>query len=313
MREEILIRYVAKECTQAENTEVLAWIAQNPEHQKQLDALFFVWEQSKTMQHRTSIAPEDSLERLKQKVQQNRSDKGIRTLWLKAVAVVICICAVGLLGRHYYGATEILQAGSTESTTTATLVDGSVVTLNKNSLLDYPDRFKGNKRVVELKRGEAFFKVSPDKQKPFFIRANRVSIRVVGTSFNVKIKNETTEVIVETGKVMVTGQKETWTLVPGQKLLLSKNGTLLEDGKADQLYQYYRSHVFVAKNTPLWRMVEVLNEAYQADIIVPDKNLRQLPLNSTFRNDNLEDILSVIAQTFQLKIQRNGQQIRLIR
>ena len=94
--------------------------------------------------------------------------------------------------------------------------DGSVITVNKNSTLSYPSEFKGKTREVAL-NGEAFFKVTPNKEKPFIIHVNDVTVRVVGTSFNIRSEKGKTEVIVETGIVQVTKNKRTVSLLPKRK------------------------------------------------------------------------------------------------
>lgn len=316
MKEELLIRYIAGECNAQEHREVQQWAAEDKAHQKRLDALMFVWNSTEDIKHHTDIDAASSLLRLKDKAE---SRKGISETgsfsWVKIAAVLICVIAVGglLFKYDHFWAGEQMQAITNENVEETLLADGSVVTLNKNSLLGYPESFKGNQRTVRLMKGEAFFKVTPDKHKPFLIDANRVTIKVVGTSFNVKLVQENTEVIVETGKVTVFAGGKSWSLLPGQKLLIGSEGQLVKEGPADLLYQYYRSKVFAAKNTPLWRMVEVLNEAYQVNISIPDQNLRNLPLNTTFRNESLDDILNIIGQTFQLRIEKKDREIRLVK
>lgn len=314
MKEDLLIKYVAGECSPEEKSKILKWAAEDAEHQKRLDGLVFVWNSTENIKHDSSIDAQASLSRLKDKVEFHQEMRR-PLLWLKIAAILICICAAGgtLWHQFYSVRTETMQALTKENVAETKLADGSVVTLNKNSLLDYPERFKGNKRMVKLARGEAFFKVSPDKNKPFLIDANLVTIRVVGTSFNVKLIHKNTEVIVETGKVEVSAAGKSWSLLPGQKLLIGAEGQVLKEGNTDLLYQYYRSGEFVAKNTPLWRMTEVLNEVYQVNIVIPDQNLRTLPLNTTFKKESLGDILKVIAQTFQLRVDKKGTEIRLIK
>jgi ferric-dicitrate binding protein FerR (iron transport regulator) len=70
----------------------------------------------------------------------------------------------------------------------------------------------------------------------------------------------------------------------------------------DRLYNYYRSKEFVCDDTPLWKLVEVLNEAYGANIIIENKELRGLKLNTTFNNESLDRILEVIATTFDITV-----------
>ena len=85
-----------------------------------------------------------------------------------------------------------------------TLSDGSSVILQPNSKLSYPKIFTGNERKVYLS-GEGFFEISKNRKKPFFVYANEIVTKVVGTSFRVKAYPDQpdVEVIVRTGKVKV--------------------------------------------------------------------------------------------------------------
>ena len=192
------------------------------------------------------------------------------------------------------------------------LPDGSVVTVNKNSRLTYPGEFAQNQREVTLLGGEAFFNVVPDQAKPFIVRVQDITVRVVGTSFNVKHGGGKTEVIVETGSVLVSQQSHQIRLQPREKVrVAAKNPKLVREQNKDQLYTYYRSNEFVANQTPLWRMVEVLNEAYDARIVIARKELRDLPLTTTFKNQSLDTILTVIKETLHLEVVKSGDQIIL--
>lgn len=66
-----------------------------------------------------------------------------------------------------------------------TLPDQTKVTLNRYSSLTYPDRFKEDRREVQL-QGEAYFEVEKDARHPFVVKADPVEVEVLGTHFNVE-------------------------------------------------------------------------------------------------------------------------------
>ena len=183
-----------------------------------------------------------------------------------------------------------------------TLPDGSVITLNKRSTVTYPSKFKGDTRAITLK-GEAFFNVAPDKKKPFIISVNDVQVTVVGTSFNIKSENGNTEVVVETGIVRVTRSGKIVELNAGEKIVMSANDNIAsKEAVDDKLYNYYRSKEFVCDETPLWKLVQVLNEAYDAKIIIGRKELNDIRITTTFYNESLEKVLEVIHLTLDIEI-----------
>jgi ferric-dicitrate binding protein FerR (iron transport regulator) len=191
------------------------------------------------------------------------------------------------------------------------LPDGSMVTLNKHSQVSFPEKFSNDKRVLQLS-GEAFFKVKPDKKKPFEVHTNNVTITVVGTSFNVRSRGDTTEIIVETGLVEVATEKQTILLRPGQKAITGFNEAILQkQANTDQLYNYYRSKKFVCENTPLWKLVDKLNEAYDVQIIFGNSAARNLPLTTTFDNEPFDKILNILSTTFNISVVKEKGQIIL--
>jgi ferric-dicitrate binding protein FerR (iron transport regulator) len=192
-----------------------------------------------------------------------------------------------------------------------TLPDGSVVTLNKHSSLVYSKDFNEKTRDVVLK-GEAFFSVAPNKQKPFEIKVGEVKVHVVGTSFNVKEESSQTEVIVETGVVKVSVADEFVKLLPKEKVVVHKNNAKLDVTKSeDLLYNYYRTKTFECNNTPLYELVVALNKTYDTQIVIANDNTKRLRMTTTFKDMPLGDILKIIAKTFNLSIEQHDGEITL--
>ena len=136
-----------------------------------------------------------------------------------------------------------------------------------------------------------------------FYSVNDVRVTVVGTSFNIKSENGSTEVVVETGIVRVTRSGKTVELTAGEKINLHANDSnVTKEAVTDKLYNYYRSKVFVCDDTPLWKLVQVLNEAYDANIIIGRKELNDKKLNTTFNNESLEQVLEIIHLTFDITV-----------
>ncbi len=61
----------------------------------------------------------------------------------------------------------------------------------------------------------------------------------------------------------------------------------------------------------IWKVVEVLNEAYDVNIVIEKKDLRAMPLTTTFNNESLDNILNIIQQTFNISVIKKDNQIIL--
>jgi ferric-dicitrate binding protein FerR (iron transport regulator) len=231
--------------------------------------------------------------------------------WVGAAAVLL-VLAVG--GWMYFshsdqGAMQFALR-SEGGVLRDTLEDGTIVTLNKHSRLKGLTHFTSTDRTVELE-GEGFFEVASDKSRPFSVRTKDAVIRVLGTSFNVRSSGEQTEVIVETGRVVVG--KEESQLIPlkaQERVVISSAGASVE-GSHDELYNYYRTKEFVCNGTPLGRLVEVLNAAYGARIEIADSGHAKLPLTTTFQDGSLDEILQIVSKTLKLSIDKKEGRIIL--
>ena len=231
---------------------------------------------------------------------------------MRIAATVIIVLGIGILGYWIFNdRTNEMTVVAQQMVVIDTLPDNSVVTVNKGSSISYLSKFKGETRQVSLK-GEAFFNVTPNKKKPFIISVNDVQITVVGTSFNVKTVNGNTDVVVETGIVKVTRAGKTVELKANEEVVVNaKDSALTKEKVSDQLYKYYRTKEFICDDTPLWKLVEVINEAYNSHVVIGDPALKDMGITTTFNNESLEQVLNVISLTLNIKIVKEGDTIIL--
>ena len=315
--DDLLVKYMLGEANEEERLFVEEWINISIDNKKQFEDFKTIWEESKQLVMVSAVDENAAWQRLKSRIYQPKQTAIIKKMnpvkWWKVAAMFVLLIGASYLGYKLLNEKPIqnVVVASGYAAVTDTLPDGSIVTLNKNSELDYPSEFKGETRTIRLK-GEAFFNVTPNKKKPFVIKLNDVTVRVVGTSFNVRSVRDVTEVIVETGVVQVIRNNKTVELRPGEKMrLTNQDSTLVKEKVEDRLYNYYRSKQFVCDNTPLWKFVEILNEAYNANIVIENPKLRGLPLTAPFDNESLDRILDVIQETFDITVIKEKDRIIL--
>ena len=304
------------EATPEEQEEVKQWLAADPSNTSYYNQLKQVWDNSLQLAARSTVDTDKAWDKFRNRIHEAETSRRRRIFapWMRIAASILLILGLGLVGYQLFSPAQPVKelvVETKEVVLTDTLPDGSTVTLNKASSLSYPSRFKGKTRPVVLK-GEAFFTITPDKKKPFIISINDVKVTVVGTSFNVKSHEGNTEVVVETGIVKVTKNNTTIELKANEKIMIpAKDSVVQKEEVSDQLYKYYRTREFVCDDTPLWKLVDVLNEAYNTHVVIGRNELRNLRLNTSFNNESLEQVLDVISLTFNIKITRSGDQIIL--
>lgn len=311
MEEEILIKYLLGESSAKEQQKVKLWLKESPLHQKELNKISLIWEQSKKLEPKHLPDTELAWQKFNERRLHDASIpvkplfRSRSFIYKLAAAIVLLISAAGLIFLRKENPTYILTQ---QKVSKNTLPDGSKIVLNCNTSLSYQD-FDGKERVIRLQHGEAFFDVKPDKTRPFIIEAKGIEIKVLGTSFNVKQRDTITEIIVERGLVSVTRGKDIIKLKAGEKVFIGANSrSLQKQQNTDQLFRFYSNQLLIADNTPLWRIVEVLNETYQTKIDIKNPQLKNAKLNATFKDEPLDEILKVIAVTFNAKITKIDEQ-----
>jgi ferric-dicitrate binding protein FerR (iron transport regulator) len=300
--------------------EINQWLSDSDDNQRYFEHFELIWIQSKRLAAHSNVDEEAAWKRFKKRTQTLREETPVIPLYpkpafnfLKVAAMLFVTACVGWIAYVLLnpGNSQQLVTSSGTRTLVDTLPDGSIVTLNKRSTISYPAHFTGSTRQVTL-TGEAFFDVTPDKSKPFIISVNDVTVRVVGTSFNVKDNAEKTEVIVETGLVEVAKKDQSVKVSPREKAtVLKSKPELVRQNVEDHFYNYYRTGKLVCEGTPLWKLVEILNETYDANIVIENDQIKNLTINTTFDQKSLDSTLNIVGETLTIKVEHRGELIIL--
>jgi ferric-dicitrate binding protein FerR (iron transport regulator) len=233
---------------------------------------------------------------------------------MRAAAVIILLAVAGAI--TYYGInrkpkTEMVNLKTSDETNTfvKTLTDGSIIYLAQNTSFSFPKEFEKNTRNVELK-GEAFFDVMPDPEKPFIIETDETYIQVLGTAFNVKTKNGSNfELIVDRGKVKVTMKNDPKNykfVVAGEKISFVNNNLLLSKQNASDALSWYTKRMQF-KDEPLQNIINVLNRNFNTIFVIADKEVGNRKLTVTFGNESVDKMANLICLTLNLKSEtKNG-------
>jgi transmembrane sensor len=188
------------------------------------------------------------------------------------------------------------------------LYDGSKVDLNKNTQLKYPKRFKSTSREVYLK-GEGFFNIYRNPQKPFIIHTSNTIIKVLGTSFDVNANSDgNVDVIVNSGIVSLKSKysKQEVILNKDEKgTYLAKNSQIIKSVNSDQNYLSWKTKKFIFRECNLGEVFDKLEKVYDIQIILKDSGIRNYKLTATYEKHEAIDIMKMICLTFGFKICEN--------
>lgn len=222
--------------------------------------------------------------------------------FMRVAAIVVMTLGIAYCIKQSFVPTEIIQIAKKGEKKEITLQDGSVVVLNTNSSISYPEEF-GDTRNVKL-TGEAYFKVKRNPKKPFIVTMHDMTLRVLGTSFNINsYAKRTTKVSVLTGIVALNTNS-------GQKVILTKNqqadfnvdsGFRVTNQESIEKIAWIQNTIVLTETT-LAEAMNILENYHDVTVDFEDNELKTLIINGKFKEEKLENILTSIAFVKDLKI-----------
>ncbi|PKB17787.1 FecR family protein [Flavobacterium sp. 5] len=274
---------------------------------------------------------------------QNPKSKIWNNHWFRSAAAVLVIALTFSWSyNNYFNSAEdnrvyqelltenkeglVEQTNNSKKPQIITLSDGSSVLLQPKSKLSYPNIFTGNERKVYLS-GEAFFEISKNKRKPFFVFANEIVTKVVGTSFRIcAFENQpNVEVIVRTGKVKVHS-KDQGTKTSSDEVILLPNEAVRfvrETAKFNKITDITKDAILkqAAKNIeqlsfdftdiPVSQIFKTIEQAYEVEIDFPKEKLKNCHLTTSLIDQPLPEKLKIICKSIgnNTSYEMNGNQI----
>lgn len=245
------------------------------------------------------------LESLNRAIDESESQRDARPpkIWWVAASVALLIAAAVGLYLTRIAPPEIRYVTTTAlrgQQMTVTLSDSSVVRLNAESSITYPENFEDlEKRDIQLV-GEAFFEVTRDETKPFIIRAGDLVTTVLGTSFNIQAypDDEAIAVTVATGRVSIEvsdderQRTDRQLLITGEQGHYSKGaGNITKTNVNLEKYLAWKDGTILLESATLKEATDILGRWYNADFVFKNPELKSCTIDGKFRDDQLPNIL----------------------
>jgi transmembrane sensor len=197
------------------------------------------------------------------------------------------------------------------------LPDGTSVHMNAESSISYPQQFSGNRREVKFS-GEAYFDVIEDLARPFLIKSESITTRVLGTSFNLNAypEEEVLTVALITGKVKVLSdsKKENLNidLLPNQKISVNKNSfesTLTSFNKTVETG--WKEGILIFDNNTYQEAFAKLERWYGVEVDLLNSPKEQWQLKGKFVDMSLTQVLENLKYTHNIKFELDGKNLKV--
>lgn len=193
------------------------------------------------------------------------------------------------------------------------LSDGSTVQLNAGSAIAFDITNDG--RQVQLLRGEAYFIVAPDPQRPFTVKAANGEVTALGTQFDVKLKDGGADVIVTEHAVQVQTSASSSAFSPLDTLRLDEGHSVSYDSRNGigqvsmvdpELAASWRSGRLVFEDQPLEHVVRDIARHLPGKVMIASSDLAERRITGTFDLSAPSTALDDFIKAFELKAVRVG-------
>ena len=193
-----------------------------------------------------------------------------------------------------------------------TLVDGTRVWVNSASEVRFPNCFSGERREIYVK-GEVYLEVARDEEHPFVVHAGENEVRVLGTRFNLTAYPDEQKVVTTLveGSVEFRNDQSSIRLKPGEQSVLDRATNKLEKQKVDvSIYTSWVSGTFEYERMSLFDITRQLSRWYDVEFVYEAEEFRNHPFTGIVKRDqSLEDVLSLIEKTTNIKFKILGRTI----
>jgi len=315
-----------------ERVQLAEWLAADPARSALLEEMSDLWGEMDVLSELADIFPLDAASRSSVRTVARRT-------WTAGLAAAACLLLVlgglwaardGGLWDDFLNARPAIpdvayetDIGEQES---VDLDDGSTVTLNTDTSADV--RFTDNSRDVFLKRGEAFFKVAHDMDRPFNVHVGDRVVQAVGTAFNVRLKEDgEVEVMVTEGRVrlMEAALPKTETVVaqPAPDRKAQTLGTfevaVLDGNKPEFQPEFHkvapaeaniklawRRGMLVFHGEPLSSVLQEVSRYTTTTFVLKDEALGKIRVGGYFQAGDIDGLLVALTENFDIQAQRVG-------
>lgn len=310
--DDILIRFFNNDCTDDELIAIKNWLEEdeaNAERLFELEQMVMAVESMHTDDRlRKNISDKISMRQARVKTPLGRRTSRTAIRWAAAVAVLFAVAFIAAMFMRRQPEVKIIHIAATSSSRSVVLPDSTVVYLNRNSTLSYPERYVSGLRQVSL-RGEGYFEVTKDSKHPFIVNGQYLSVEVLGTRFNfISRDSGDNSVSLVDGSVEVSAASlnESVILVPGQKANYDiATGDLTVCDTKPAIDAAWHNHIIPFENVNIRQICDILVQLYGVQIDLDSGvNLEKTYSGATVYYDEIDSTLVRLGYTLPIDYTR---------
>lgn len=304
------------------------WIKEAPENRTYFHDTVAVWKAGGIVSNADNFNVEKAISKFKK---ENKSSNRINfykyAFRVSAVAIVFLLCGISSLFFLWQSEKTAVEAFEeykeyvvevpAGAKSKVTFPDGSVVWLNAGSKVKYDSSFAKESRNVALS-GEGYFEVSKNEELPFVVNTGNLSVKVLGTKFNLKSYEEDSEVKVtlKEGAVRVgdfLADAAPVVLEPNQRFTLRKADLAIQVDSVDASHiENWRNGAMTFDKVPLEEIAKELKRLYNIPIQIENDKLKRIVYYSDFQeNVTIEKVLEILSSGNKFRYEVKPELIRI--
>ena len=284
LEEEIIERYLAGECSDADMRRIFEWLQASENNRKEWLKLRMVSAQgvfthSSESEHIARSYKELRKKQNKQKRFEQEISRKITLRLMRYAASILLLAGLSVIFFKYitdwqYPKMIVVATGENEPVRQVMLEDGSQVWLSAGSHIEYPERFRKNERSVSVE-GKVYFEVNKDANRPFYVKTETYTVKVLGTSFEVNAfkYSQTSDVALVDGEIEILDHNRAalCALQPGQQFEIDKisNRFTLHRVNAE-MYASWHEGKLEFNGLTFAEIVKVLERQYHVRIVLDE-------------------------------------------
>lgn len=239
---------------------------------------------------------------LHKRIEKEIRNKEIKHFWLQTAAVLIPLIFIISTGIYLNSRFDLfikptyaeLYIPKGEKARVL-FQDGTEVYLNSDTKIKYPKKFGLTKRTVQL-QGEAYFKVAPNRNRPFIVETENSSIKVLGTSFNVNAYENDKKIAValDEGVVLFNSPRFQYQLSPGECVIYDKASGVYDVNNLleSENLSLWTNDVLFLSDTPLDEVLRKLERRFNVNFNIEESLALDYTYTLTTKESNIDIILS---------------------
>lgn len=334
-----LVRLEESNVSAADRVAFLAWRGASARHSDAFERLVLLWgafDEAKVLAD--YAVSDENMELLAKDAAQARfgwlGRRSVLTGMAASVAIFGVIGASVTIQNQLSGPQHYSFVTAIGEQQTVALPDGSVIELNTNSRLEYA--YGKDARDIWLSRGEAYFKVAPDKERPFSVRVPNGRVVAVGTAFTVRLNDydSKVDVLVSEGRVVLVPESSypAQTAAPqevggammqaatavsaGQSAVIKGDIESVDLVEPETLARKlsWRQGVLAFSGDPLSDVVADVSRYTDIAIEIDEQTLRDLPVTGYFKIGDVDEMFEALEIMADLQAERvSAKRVRLVR